>query len=169
MNPTRMAEKPMFPTHRSNPSDGEPDAVKVARPVRRGGWRKPAGAVRPSAAPSLPNAVGVTGQVDAVTETDATPDVYEGTVRLNVQAQGNMGLMVDFTAEIREKPEFRVLRMANNSEGGVDLWLTLREPVPLRSILGQLQCVGEVSPTSGRDLSPDSDDAPLTVTLVFKD
>ena len=37
MNPTRMAEKPMFPTHRSNPSDGEPDAVKVARPVRRGG------------------------------------------------------------------------------------------------------------------------------------
>ena len=57
MNPTRMAEKPMFPTHRSNPSDGEPDAVKVARPVRRGGWRKPAGAVRPSAAPSLPNAV----------------------------------------------------------------------------------------------------------------
>ncbi len=57
MNPTRMAEKPMFPTHRSNPSDGEPDAVKVARPIRRGGWRKPAGAVRPSAAPSLPNAV----------------------------------------------------------------------------------------------------------------
>ena len=37
MNPTRMAEKPMFPTHWSNPSDGEPDAVKVARPVRRGG------------------------------------------------------------------------------------------------------------------------------------
>ena len=37
MNPTRMAEKPMFPTHRSNPSDGEPDAVKVARPVRGGG------------------------------------------------------------------------------------------------------------------------------------
>ena len=31
MNPTRMAEKPMFPTHPSNPSDGEPDAVKVAR------------------------------------------------------------------------------------------------------------------------------------------
>ena len=58
MNPTRMAEKPMFPTHPSNPSDGEPDAVKVARPVRRGGWRKPAGAVRPSAAPSLPNAGG---------------------------------------------------------------------------------------------------------------
>ena len=60
MNPTTMAEKPMFPTHQSNPSDGEPDAVKVARPVRRGGWRKPAGAVRPSAVPSLPNEWTVT-------------------------------------------------------------------------------------------------------------
>ena len=66
MNPTRMAEKPMFPTHRSNPSDGEPDAVKVARPVRRGGWRKPAGAVRPSAAPSLPNAPPPTGSETAI-------------------------------------------------------------------------------------------------------
>ena len=34
MHPTMMAEKQMFPTHRSNPSEGEPDAVKVARPVR---------------------------------------------------------------------------------------------------------------------------------------
>ena len=55
MNPTTMAEKPMFPTHRSSPSEGEPDALKGARPVRWGGWRKPAGAFRPLAAPSLPN------------------------------------------------------------------------------------------------------------------
>ena len=37
MNPTKMAEKQMFPTHESDSSDGEPDAVKVASPVRRGG------------------------------------------------------------------------------------------------------------------------------------
>ena len=37
MNPTKMAEKQMFPTHGSDSSDGEPDAVKVASPVRRGG------------------------------------------------------------------------------------------------------------------------------------
>ena len=34
MNPTTMAEEPMFPTHGSDSSDGEPDAMKVARPVR---------------------------------------------------------------------------------------------------------------------------------------
>ena len=34
MNPTTMAEKPMFPTNRSDPSGGEPDAVKAAPPVR---------------------------------------------------------------------------------------------------------------------------------------
>ena len=50
MNPTTMAEKPMFPTHRSSPFEGEPDALKGARPVRWGGWRKPAGAFRPLAA-----------------------------------------------------------------------------------------------------------------------
>ena len=38
------------------PSNGEPDAAKVARPVRWEGWRKPAGAIRPLAALSLPNA-----------------------------------------------------------------------------------------------------------------
>ena len=54
MNPTLMAEKPMFPTlDGPNSSDGEPDAVKVARPVRREGWRRPAGAIRPPAALSL--------------------------------------------------------------------------------------------------------------------
>lgn len=37
MNPTTMAGKPMFPIPGSNLSDGEPDAVKVARPVRWGG------------------------------------------------------------------------------------------------------------------------------------
>ena len=37
MNPTTMAEKSMFPTCGSNPSGGEPDAVKAARPVRWGG------------------------------------------------------------------------------------------------------------------------------------
>ena len=55
MNPTTMAEKSMFPTCGSNPSGGEPDAVKVACPVRWGGWRRPAGAARPSAALSPPN------------------------------------------------------------------------------------------------------------------
>ena len=36
MNPTAMAEKPMFPTCGSNSFGGEPDAVKAARPVRWG-------------------------------------------------------------------------------------------------------------------------------------
>ena len=54
MHPTLMAENLMFPIlDGSNLSDGEPDAVKVARPVRREGWRRPAGAIRPPAALSL--------------------------------------------------------------------------------------------------------------------
>ena len=37
MNPTKMAEKQMFPTHGSDSFDGEPDAVKVASPGSAGG------------------------------------------------------------------------------------------------------------------------------------
>ena len=58
LNPTAMAEKSMFPTCGSNASGGEPDAVKAARPVRWGGWRRPAGAVRSLAAASPPNLSG---------------------------------------------------------------------------------------------------------------
>ena len=56
--PDDDGEKAGVPGPRSSSSDGEPDAVKAARPVRRGGWRKPAGAVRLLAAPSLPNSGG---------------------------------------------------------------------------------------------------------------
>ena len=85
MNPTKMAEKQMFPTHGSDSSDGEPDAVKVASPVRRGGWRKPAGAVRPSAAPSLPthpwkrNPYGLAGVLTQLSEQVLPPPLALGT------------------------------------------------------------------------------------------
>ena len=92
-------------------------------------------------------------------------DLYEGTVRLNVKAEGGMSLLMDFTKQLRERPEFRLLRMANNKEGGVDLVLALREPLSLRQILSAVEGVVDVSPTRGRDFSPESPDAPLTVVL----
>ena len=96
-------------------------------------------------------------------------ELYEGSVRLHVTVEGSMGLMVNFTQQLREKQEFRLLRLANNRSGGVDVWLALREPIPLQRIVGEIDGVYEVSPTEGRDLSPDSEDPPLTVTLKAPD
>ena len=78
-------------------------------------------------------------------------DLYEGTVRLNLQAEGNMALVINLTQQLREKPEMRLLRLANNPAAGVDIWLGLRQPVPLRPLLRDLAGVAEVSQTGAGD------------------
>lgn len=96
---------------------------------------------------------------------DEKEELYEGTVRLNVRAEGSPAMVISLTQQLGDKPEFRVLRMANNKDVGVDLWVALRQPTSLRQVLGALDGVVAVSPTRGRDLSPESSDTPLTLTL----
>ena len=76
-----------------------------------------------------------------------------------------MGLVVGFTNRLLENPEFRIIRMVNLEQGDTELWLGLREPVQLTGRLRETGGVSDVSPTRGRDLSPDSEDTPLTVRL----
>ena len=92
-------------------------------------------------------------------------ELYEGTVRLDIRAEGSMGMVVNFAQRLRDMPEFRVVRLENNSTGGVDIWLALRQPIHLRCILATMEGVAQVSPTRERDLSPGSGDTPLTVLL----
>ena len=82
-----------------------------------------------------------------------------------MQAGGNTGLVVNFTQQLREKPELRLMRMENNRIGGVDIWLGLRQPIPLRTLLGEVEGVADVSRPAGRDLSFEGSDPPLTVQL----
>ena len=79
-------------------------------------------------------------------EPDEEDELYEGNVRLNLQAEGNLGLIITMTQQLREKPEFRLLRLANNPDGGVDVWLGLRQPVPLRVILQGVDGVADIVP-----------------------
>ena len=119
------------------------------------------------------SAAGAMADPGARTEMQPTEadegELYEGTVRLNVFQEGAVGMVVNFVQQLREKPEFRLLRMANNREGGVDVWLALRQPIPLRQMLTEVKGVSEVSHTRARDLSPGSEDAPLTVVLKSAD
>ena len=120
----------------------------------------------------IPPTVEVTVVLDRARETskfevaayDEEDELYEGTVRLSVHAEGPPGPVVAFAQRLDKKPECRLIRMSNNVSSGVDVWLALREPVSLRQLL-RVEGVAEVSATRGRDLSPESDDAPLTVLL----
>lgn len=111
----------------------------------------------------------ITPIVDSQGAAEATAELYEGTVQLKVTAEGNargsMGLALRFTQNLRQRPEFRLLRLTKDPDGAVEVWLGLRQPTPLRDILREIENVAKVSPPAGRDLSPESDDAPLTVVL----
>jgi pSer/pThr/pTyr-binding forkhead associated (FHA) protein len=112
----------------------------------------------------------ITPIVDPQGAAETTAELYEGTVQLKVTAEGgnaraSMGLALRFTQNLRQRPEFRLLRLTKDPDGAVDVWLGLRQPTPLRDILRDIEDVAKVSPPAGRDLSPGSDDAPLTVVL----
>ena len=85
--------------------------------------------------------------------------LYEGTVHLLLVVEGGMGLIFNFTQQLREKPVFRLLRLNNNGLGGVDIWLGLREPVALEQALLEMEGIVEVSP------NPDADEPSVRAVL----
>lgn len=76
-----------------------------------------------------------------------------------------MNAVLFFTDRLNKRPELRILRLTKNCRGDTEIWLALREPLSLQEMLSSVQGVELVSPTEGRNLSPDSQDRPLTVTL----
>lgn len=83
-------------------------------------------------------------------------EVYEGTVRLNVEANGCIRQVVRFVRELRQKPQVRLLRLVGNNREGVDIWLGLREPLRLRKMLPEIEGVSIMAtslmqPSAGRE------------------
>ena len=66
---------------------------------------------------------------------------------------------------IRERPELRLLRLANNRAIGVQIWLGLREPVPLQATLREMNGVSEVRPAL-EQASLAADESALDVVLM---
>ncbi len=77
-------------------------------------------------------------------EPHPNPEVYEGTVRLNVELGSQVRLVVSFVTELRLNSHLRMLRLVANSPESVDIWLALREPLKLKQILAQMEEVAEV-------------------------
>ena len=91
-------------------------------------------------------------------------DVYEGTIRLTVSTGGPVYNLINFVSELRQNPQFRLLRLvANQHKEGMDIWLGLREPVPLVSMLQGMQGVEEASGTP--EMPSENDEHILNVVL----
>lgn len=79
-------------------------------------------------------------------------DIFEGVVRINVESNQNVRQVVHFVNDISQKPELRLLRLEGaNQEDGVEILISLTEPLPLGKILREINGVEKVtlSPEDG--------------------
>ena len=81
----------------------------------------------------------------AVTPKAGLPDeVYEGTVKLDVDSEGGILQLVHFVRQLRELPQVRLLRLVGNHQV-MEILLSLREPLTLEDTLVQIRGVTQVS------------------------
>jgi len=72
-------------------------------------------------------------------------DVYEGTIRLMVKTTGSIRRMISFVDELRQNPQFQLLRLVSNQRnGGMDILLRLEEPMRVKPTLLLMKEVCEV-------------------------
>ena len=91
--------------------------------------------------------------------------LYEGTVKLIVDAHGRTERMLQFVDELGRNPNFRLLRLVGNyQKKGMDVWLGLREPLHLMTLLRETEGVSLVM--GDAEPQPEGDERALQVALV---
>ena len=81
----------------------------------------------------------------------ASDELYGGTVKLRVVAEGDPQDLPGLVAELRRKPQLRVLEVLSASPRDADILMTLWEPLPLVNMLAEINGVSRVSPVEARD------------------
>ena len=91
-------------------------------------------------------------------------EIYQGIVRLIVDAQGHTERMLQFVDDLGRNPQFRLLRLVGNYRNkGMDVWLGLREPLLLKTLLLETEGVSRV--TDPVEHQPEGDERALKVAL----
>ena len=91
-------------------------------------------------------------------------EAYEGTVRLAVKPTGSIRQMIHFVDELRKSQEFHLLRLvADQNREGMDIWLRLRGPMPLKRTLLAMEGVSTVEIPA--EAGPDAEEQLIRVSL----
>ena len=91
-------------------------------------------------------------------------ELYEGTVKLVVEAACYAPTMLHFVTQLTKNQNFRLLRLASQQRrGGMDVWLRIPMPMTLKSTLLQMKGVSWVAAPDVVD--PDSNERQLQVSL----
>ncbi len=93
-------------------------------------------------------------------------EVFEGSVRLNVEANGSIRQMIRFVDRLCQNPHFRLLRLVGNNhqKEGMNIWLGLREPLCLKALLLDMEGVCHVASPLG--LGPTGHERLVNVKLA---
>ncbi len=63
-------------------------------------------------------------------------EIFQGTVQLVVTSAGVVGGLLNFVGELRQDPRLRMYRLiADKDQVGMGIWLGLRQPLPLKTVL----------------------------------
>ena len=84
-------------------------------------------------------------------DSSASDELYGGTITLKVVAEGDPQDLPGLVAELRRKPQLRVLEVVSASLRHADIVMTLGEPLPLVNLLGEIYGVSRVDPVEVRD------------------
>lgn len=84
------------------------------------------------------------------TSPPAQEHLYEGAVQVRIQANGDVRSVVHFVRALCQRTEVRLVRLVSDRFGGsTNLWLALREPLPLLTLIRQIAGVSLAYPLSG--------------------
>ncbi len=75
---------------------------------------------------------------------ESNEEIYEGTVKLRVEANECLRQVVQFVDALRRNSEFRLLQLVGDYKEGVGIWLGLRSPLRLREVLLEMDGVSQV-------------------------
>ena len=163
--PEEQAPRAATPTPPADAAGGATEAAAQAAPPREAAPATEALTAAPG---------GQEGEVVFVpSDAEGLPDevahapeeeVYEGTVRLSVEANGSVRQLIRFVDQLREKPQFRLLQLVGNHKEGLHIWLGLREALCLKKVLLQMEGVAQVGVPLGR--SPKGHERLLKVRLA---
>ena len=93
-----------------------------------------------------------------------TSEIYEGTVKLRVDATDSFRQVIQFVEALRQKSDFRLLKLVGGFEDGVDIWIGLRAPLALKQVLLGMEGVSAVDIPDWLD--QDASEPLISITLA---
>ena len=114
----------------------EPEPVAVAEPV----------SIVESRVGEIASSVDEPGRDEEAPQRGGMGEVYEGTVKLRVDATDSFRQVIQFVEALRQKAGFRLLKLVGGFEDGVDIWVGLKAPIAINEVLVAMPGVAQVTP-----------------------